>query len=598
MSKHQKKVVPINYTNREFETIRNDLIELAERLYPDSFQDFSEASFASLMVDAVSYIGDQLSFYLDYNVNEAFLDTAYQYNNILRHGRVMGYKHTGRPSTFGKTSMFILVPASPTGLGPDKDYIPVLKKGTQFSTAAKIHFTLMENIDFSDPRHTVVVARVDDSTGAPTHYAIKAYGNVISGAFATEKINIGDYERFRRVRLQTGNVSEIISVFDESGNEYFQVSYLAQDMVYKEVANTNHKNDNVPSIIKPFLVSRKFVVEHERQNTFLQFGSGKAGQTDVVADPQSVAMDIFGKNYVTDTSFDPTRLSKNDSFGIVPSNTSLIVTLRTTNPINSNVAAGQLNEVTTALFQFKNQANLVTSKLNTVRRSLEVNNEVPIIGDVTNPTSAEVKQRIYDTFPTQNRAVTQSDYESIAYRMPGQFGSIKRCSVQRDPDSEKRNLNFYVISEDPFGSLIETNNTIKKNLKIWLNEFRMINDTIDILDPFILNFGIVFSIKTKSGVDKYGTLQQCVSALTEHYEEGFFIGESFSVSEIYAKLKSIEGVLDVLKVKVVNKTDTSYSGASIDIDKNTSPDGNMIVIPKNAIVEIKFPGTDIVGTAR
>ena len=70
------------------------------------------------------------------------------------------------------------------------------------------------------------------------------------------------------------------------------------------------------------------------------------------------------------------------------------------------------------------------------------------------------------------------------------------------------------------------------------------------------------------------------------------------MSDIYAKLKSIEGVLDVLKVKVVNKTDTNYSGASIDIDKNTSPDGNMIVIPKNAIVEIKFPGTDIVGTAR
>ena len=218
MSKQQKKIVPINYTNREFETIRNDLIELAERLYPDSFQDFSEASFASLMVDAVSYIGDQLSFYLDYNINEAFLDTAYQYNNILRHGKILGYKHTGRPSTFGTASIFIMVPASPTGLGPDKDYIPILKKGTQFSTPAKLHFTLMENIDFSDPKHTVVVARVNDATGAPTHYAIKAYGNVISGAFATEKVNVGDYERFKRVAIQTANVSEIISVFDEQGN--------------------------------------------------------------------------------------------------------------------------------------------------------------------------------------------------------------------------------------------------------------------------------------------------------------------------------------------------------------------------------------------
>lgn len=100
MADNQKKIVPINYTNREFSGIRDDLIQIAERLYPDSFQDFSEASFASLMVDMVSYVGDQLSFYLDYNVNEAFLDTAYQYNNILRHGRALGYKFTGRPSTF------------------------------------------------------------------------------------------------------------------------------------------------------------------------------------------------------------------------------------------------------------------------------------------------------------------------------------------------------------------------------------------------------------------------------------------------------------------------------------------------------------------
>ena len=598
MSNQQKKIVPINYTNREFSTIRDDLIQLAERLYPDSFQDFSEASFASLMVDAVSYIGDQLSFYLDYNVNEAFLDTAYQYNNILRHGRIMGYNYTGRPSTFGEVALFILVPASATGMGPDKNYIPILKKGSQFSTESALQFTLMENIDFSDSKHTVVVARVNDSTGAPTFYAIKAYGKVISGAYATEKVAIGDYERYKRVILNTPNVAEIISVFDEQGNEYYEVSYLAQDMVYREVANRNFLDDNVPSIIKPFIVSRKFVVEKNRETTVLQFGSGKAGETAVVATPQTVAMDVFGKTYVTDTSFDPTKLSKNESFGIVPANTSLIVTLRTNNPTNSNTAAAQLKSVSTALLQFRDRANLVTSTVNTIKDSLEVNNELPIVGDVTNLTSGEVKQRIYDTFPTQNRAVTQADYENVAYRMPAQFGSIKRCSVQKDPDSQKRNLNFYVISEDSFGHLIKTNSTIKNNLKTWLNEFRMINDTVDILNPFILNFGIVFSIKVNVGADKFSTISRCVDALSAHYSEGFFIGEHFSISDIYAKLKGVRGVLDVLKVKIVSKTGTNYSGATIDIQKNISPDGNMIAIPKNAIVEIKFPQSDITGTAR
>jgi hypothetical protein len=57
-------------------------------------------------------------------------------------------------------------------------------------------------------------------------------------------------------------------------------------------------------------------------------------------------------------------------------------------------------------------------------------------------------------------------------------------------------------------------------------------------------------------------------------------------------------VLDVLKVKIINKTGTNYSGATLQIEKNISPDGNKVIIPKNAIVEIKFPNTDIVGSAR
>ena len=59
MADQQKKILPINYTNREYESIRDDLLEIAERYYPDTFQDFSEASFGSLMLDAVAYVGDQ-----------------------------------------------------------------------------------------------------------------------------------------------------------------------------------------------------------------------------------------------------------------------------------------------------------------------------------------------------------------------------------------------------------------------------------------------------------------------------------------------------------------------------------------------------------
>jgi phage-related baseplate assembly protein len=598
MPKIQKKIMPIDYTHRDFETIRDDLMGIAERFYPDSFQDFSEASFGSLMLDAVSYIGDQLSFYLDYNVNEAFLDTAFQFGNVVRHGRALGYKFTGRDSTYGQVAVFILVPASSAGLGTDSRYLPILKRGTSFSSQNGENFILTENIDFSDPRNLSVAARVDSSTGAPTHYAVKAYGNVVSGLLSTETVEVGTFERFYRATLTTPNVSEVISVYDSEGNQYFEVDYLAQDMVFKEIINPNFKDDNVPSLIKPFLVSRKYTVEHTRDQVTLQFGSGKSGNSDIVANPQNVALDIFGKKYVTDLSFDPTRISQNESFGIVPVNTTLTVVFRATSPSNSNVAVGSLNSVNASNFEFSNRQDLNSSYVNSIISSLEVTNEQPIVGVVTYPSTGEVKQRIFDTFPTQNRAVTQADYENIAYRMHSKYGAIKRVSVQRDPDSQKRNLNMYVVSEDTNGKLIAANSTIKNNLKTWINNYRMINDTVDILDPYILNFGVEFIIKPKAAAEKYTALDDCIEALKTHFSTPFFIGEPIYISQIYEILKGVSGVLDVTKVKVVGKNSGNYSSAAIDISDNLSSDGSYVVVPKNAILELKYPETDIIGKVR
>ena len=595
MSDEQKKIVPIDYTHREYKTIREDLTQIAERFYPDTFKDWSEASFGSLMLDAVAYIGDQLSFYLDYNVNESFLDTAYQYDNVLRHGRILGYKFEGRPSTYGKAALFVVIPASSTGLGPDLSYIPVVKKGSRFTSENGLNFVLTENIDFADSKNPTVVATVDTTTGAPTYYAIKAYGNVVSGYFSQERIRVGAYQQFLKVQLSSPNITEIISVNDSEGNEYFEVDYLAQDMVLKEIANTNYKNDNVPSILKPLLVSRKFVVERTRRAASLQFGSGKTGETNVVANPQAVAINVFGKDYVTDTTFDPTRLSKNETLGIVPSNTTLTVTYRVTNPTNSNVAVGKLNSVGNSKMDFKDQQLLTTSTVQTVVNSLEISNEEPIVGDVSEPTSTDIKRRIFDTFPTQNRAVTQADYENLVYRMSAKFGSIKRCSVQKDPNSIKRNLNLYVISEDSQGKLIKTNSTIKNNIKTWLNQYRMMNDTVDILDPYILNLGIEFTMKAATGTDKFTLLDNAINALAIKFSSPLYIGEPLYISDIYSELKNVKGLLDVLTVKLVNKTGANYSFANIDINENLSPDGSYLVVPANALVEIKFPSTDITG---
>ena len=214
---------PIKYTSRDFDSIKNDLVEHAKRYYPDTFKDFNEASFGALMLDTVAYVGDILSFYLDYQTSESFLDSAMEYNNVIRLARQMGYKFKSNPSSFGTVAIYCIVPASSTGLGPDTSYLPLLKKGTELSSTSGNVFMLDDEVRFDDPSNEIVVARTDTTTGLPTHYAIRSYGRVVSGLFSVQKISVGSFERFRRVKLDSANVSEIISVRDSEVNEYFEV---------------------------------------------------------------------------------------------------------------------------------------------------------------------------------------------------------------------------------------------------------------------------------------------------------------------------------------------------------------------------------------
>ena len=67
---------------------------------------------------------------------------------------------------------------------------------------------------------------------------------------------------------------------------------------------------------------------------------------------------------------------------------------------------------------------------------------------------------------------------------------------------------------------------------------------------------------------------------------------------MYKELGKVTGVYEVLSIKLVNKTGSSYSSNTISINNNMSPDGAKLIVPKNAVVEIKYPDTDIKGQVR
>ena len=597
-----KKQYPlIDYTSRDFNSIRDDLLDYARRYYPNSFKDFSEAGFGSLMIDSTAYIGDILSFYLDYSVNESFLDTAVEYNNVIKLGKQMGYKFNPTSVSAGQASFYIIVPASTTGEGPDLNYAPILKRGSELSSIDGIGFTLNEDINFADPNNEVVVAEVNTENGSITSFAIKASGQIISGRVNRQEISVGEFQKFLRVRLNDENITEIVTVQDSEGNEYYEVDYLSQDTIYRSTLNRGDNNTITQNSLRPFVVPRRFVVDKNQTETFLQFGYGAENTTlatDSVIDPSKVVLQVHGKDYVSDSTIDPNNFMKTDKFGIAPTNTTLTVLYRVNDSDNVNTAANAVVNVDNPIFDFEELATLNSTKLSNTISSLEVNNEEPINGDVTLPNTDELKTRIYNVFAAQNRAVTAEDYRALCYAMPPQYGAIKRVAVTRDPSSFKRNLNLYTISENEDGTLVTCNNTIKENLKQWLTQGKMLSDTIDILDAKIINIGINFTLISNLEANKFDVLSDAIAELEVFYNRKFEIGQPFYVSDIYSRLNKLRDVIDVTKVEIVQKMGTNYSNEPVNILDLYSADGSYIDCPKNAIFEIKFPDVDIKGTIK
>lgn len=602
MPYRKKDIIPINYTSRDYESIRNDLITHVRRYYPNVYQDFNEASFGSIMIDTVAYVGDILSFYMDYNVNESFIETSIEENNILKLARQMGYRYRGVPASSGEVTLYIIVPNLISGVGPDLDYAPILKRGAIFSAGGQgASFSLNEDVDFSLPSNETVVATTDSVTGVPTGWAIKTKGQIISGQIRRKTVDVGDFERFRKVLINDQDITEVISVTDSSGNRYFEVDYLTQDVIYNPIINKSSDSSQVPMILKPKKVPRRFVFEQLSNQYYLQFGYGSETNltNEIISDPNKVVLQVNGRDYITDESFDPTNLIETDKMGVSPTNTSLTIEYRKNSVNINNIGARALVNVSDASYAFANIGQLSPSKVSTVIGSLEFENENPVIGAVSTPTTEEIKYRAYGSFSSQNRAVTAEDYKSVVYSLPPKFGSVKRANIVQDKDSFKRNLNLYIVSEDENGNLTESTDTLKKNLKTYLSNYKMINDTIDIMDARIVNIGLHIDIVAEEQTNKYEVLQKAIDAIKfENLTSKYDISEPFRTSDIFKTLKNVDGILDVISISVKRKSGSLYSTFSYDIEGNTSPDGRLVLAQDNVIFEIKYPDSDIVGTVR
>ena len=588
----------IRYTSRSFETIKRDLVEHAQRYYPNFYNDFTENSFGSMIFDSVSYVGDMLSFYLDYQTNESFLETASSRDNLRKLASQMGYNYFGNPAVYGTATFYCLVPANLLGLGPDPQFIPVLKKGSKIRTNNGALFRTTQDINFSDASVDVVAARFNESTGKPTEYALRTYGLVRSGVEYFIEIEVTTSTDFLRIRVGDNTINEIITVFDSEGHQYYEVDNLSQEVVYLEQSNPNVQNDLVPSIIKPFIASRRFVVEQDETGTYLQFGYGSETEIDKfgLTDPSQVVLKMSGKNHVTDTAFDPNKFLSTDKFGIAPRNTTLLITYGGNNSTQLDVGINGFSEVNEPIVEFPNDSSNNTGTQIGVVGSFEVTNDTAIINDNSLPTSDEIRYRTYAIYASQNRVVTKNDYEAYIYQMPPSLGRVCRVNIVNDPSGINKRLAMYVISKNNNDNFVATNNTIKSNMKVWLNKNKMLSDQIDIFDARIINIGFNFKYTTESGFSKTQVQADVNEAVRALFAEKQYIGEPVYITKIYQTINRVQGVVDTLKVTPVIKQSSNYSNLGLEIDEILSKDGTYLKCPKNCVFEVKFPDQDLKGT--
>lgn len=595
MSKEKK--TPIKYTSREFDSIKNDLVEHAKRLYPEQWKDFSKGTINSFFVDTVAYIGDVLSYYVDYQANESFMETAVEYGNIRKHARSLGYKYAGTPSSYGFISLYVLVPSTVDGTAPDFNYLPSITKGSSFSTTAGAVFTLTEDVSFADSNNEIVAARFDDNTGATTHFAVKTVGQVSSGVYTKIDVELSStFKKFRKIRIGDPIYSEIISVIDSDGNSYYEVENLAQEVIFKEVVNREAIDNGARSILKPFIANRRFVLEQDDSGTYLQFGFGsELSEAEEIADPSKVLLEMHGKNYIYSESFDPSRLIGSTKLGVAPSGTKLTIIAKSNTTDNSNAEANSLTRIQGARFKFRNEITLDQTKKNNIIKSLEVTNEEPIIGLTQTMTNEELKNRAKSYYASQSRAVTKQDYESMIYNMPAKFGKIKRVSIINDPSASNRRMAIYIVGEGVDGKLVTVNDRIKMNIKHWISQYKSLNDVVDIFDAKIVNFSIDFKVVADPRFSNEDIIARCNNELKKHFSNQLYIGEGVLITRIYSILSKVQGVSDVKKVTIAQKRGENYSPVILNFKEALSKDGSYLNTPKNVIMELKYPEKDIKG---
>ena len=603
----------IKYINRDFESFRSRLIEFSQTYFPSTYNDFSPTSPGMMFMEQSSYVGDVLSFYLDNQFQETFIQYAQQTNNVFELAYMFGY----RPKTTGvaQTSVdfYQQLPSINDGTGnyvPDYSYAITVNENTTITSQNGASFIIQDKIDFSvssslDPTEISVY---QISGNIPQYFLLKKSRNAISSNINTTNFSFGSPQQFATINIQANNIIKILDVTDSDGNIWYEVDHLAQEMVFDSIKNTNindpNKIDDTPFLLKLKKVARRFATRFTSlSNLQIQFGAGSPSDTteEITPNPNNVGIGLpFKKDKLT-TAFSPLNFLYTGTYGISPANTTLTIRYLTGGGVDSNITANSLTNLNTGNTKFNN-SNLNSITANYIFASISATNPTAATGGRGGDTLEEIRQNTLALVSSQKRSVTADDYLIRALSMPSEYGAVSKAYIEQPKLTDNQvstieTLSLYVLSLNSSGQLDYAGPTLKSNLRTYLSQYRMIGDNIEIRDAYIINIGVNFEIIVLPEYNNNEVLLSCISSIQSYFLlDKWQLNQPIIIRDLYILLDKIKGVQIVKNVSIINKagTSTGYSQYAYDIEGATQ---NQIIYPSldPSIFELRFPNQDIKG---
>ena len=437
----------IKYLNKDFSQFRGNLIEFAKTYFPQTYSDFNESSPGMMFIEMASYIGDSLSYYVDDTLKESLMTHADDIENVISLSQYLGYKPKVTSPAVTTISVYQLVPSIGTGANNtiDERYLLRVKEGMLLESSNSVSFITQDVVDFSDSLdREITTYQTDSNTGETTFYLVKKPVQAISAEVKQEEIDFGAYEEFQKINLSDTNIIDIYDVRDSDGNKYYEVPYLAQELVFVDYPNTENNDpdlfqfkETTPYILNTLKTSRRFVKQiNPDSTTTIQFGAGdpSANEETIIPSFKNVGLGLPNSISKLEESFDPTNFLKTKTYGTSPSNTTITVKYLVGGGVESNVQKGTITNIKS--IEFEDDSDLFTADeigvLNQTKSSIAVDNEVPATGGKGGDTIEEIRQNALANFGSQNRAVTSKDYQVRALSMPTKFGSIAKAYATAD----------------------------------------------------------------------------------------------------------------------------------------------------------------------